>query len=288
MVKDGAQMVLSGCSSQFGDYSLWSEGSLFSIIPRKATVPIIAQPTISGALKQYEEQIVNDLWLYINKGNIDIIYPENLCGCTCSVEEYEASYRRDMGYLINALFLGLSWGSPAPIDQFIRGLYDWNGKFVSSPDCLVDWADQYRYLYNDILPKYIGNVDALAALEVMLEMIAGTLDDTNKPSAARNNLKRERSLLTSINHQWTFPLAGVSRYATPSRFRNAGKASVIRRSIKQREGGRVRYSGQDDEGNAVFVGGLEIEARSGELRGPPFEAAVRKRATRITFARSFR
>jgi hypothetical protein len=101
------------------------------------------------------------------------------------------------------------------------------------------------------------------------------------------NRKIERSLITAINHQWTYPLAGVTKDSVPSRFKNNGYSYNIKRSVVQRNGGRVRYSGQDDEGNAVFVGGLEIEARSGELRGPPFDAAVRKRATRVTFARSF-
>jgi hypothetical protein len=242
-------------------------------------------------------EIQAKLWLYINKGNISEIDLNNLCGCTCSVEEYYASFLRDTEYLLQAIYVCLANGTSAPIDQFVRGLFDWNAQFVSEQRCLREWA---RWYYGElqsgvrvgglqeILKQYIGDVDTQNSITELMRMLAQTLLDSDASETDRKNIKRERSLLTSINHQWTFPLAGVSRYATPTRFRNAGRAGNIRRSIKQQNGGRVRYSGQDDDGNAVFVGGLEIEARSGELRGPPFEAAVRKRATRITFARSFR
>jgi hypothetical protein len=49
----------------------------------------------------------------------------------------------------------------------------------------------------------------------------------------------------------------------------------------------VRFSGQDDAGNAVFVGGLVIDARSGQIGGPPFDTAIRGRVTRSVISRSY-
>jgi hypothetical protein len=67
----------------------------------------------------------------------------------------------------------------------------------------------------------------------------------------------------------------------------ARAARRIQRSIRQLNGGRVRFSGQDDAGNAVFVGGLTIDARSGQLGGPPFDSALRGRLTRGVISRSY-
>jgi hypothetical protein len=67
----------------------------------------------------------------------------------------------------------------------------------------------------------------------------------------------------------------------------AKAARQIKRSIVQKNGGQVRFSGQDDVGNAVFVGGLTIDARSGQLGGPPFDSAIRSRVTRAIISRSY-
>jgi hypothetical protein len=90
-------------------------------------------------------------------------------------------------------------------------------------------------------------------------------------------------LITAINHQWTSPKSGVEYYRVPP----ARVARQIQRSIVQRNGGKVRFSGQDDGGNAVFVGGLRIDARSGQLGGPAFDLAIRSRVTRAVLSRSY-
>jgi hypothetical protein len=95
--------------------------------------------------------------------------------------------------------------------------------------------------------------------------------------------RKLRSLITAINHQWTAPMSGVEFYRVPP----ARAARRIQRSIRQLNGGRVRFSGQDDAGNAVFVGGLTIDARSGQLGGPPFDSALRGRLTRGVISRSY-
>jgi hypothetical protein len=78
-------------------------------------------------------------------------------------------------------------------------------------------------------------------------------------------------------------MAGVALARVPP----ALNAASIRDSIMEQNDGVVVASGQDDQGNAIFVGGLEINADTGELGGPPFESAVRRVATRTAIARSF-
>ena len=51
--------------------------------------------------------------------------------------------------------------------------------------------------------------------------------------------------------------------------------------------GVVIASGQDDQGSALFIGGMKIDADTGELTGPPFEQSVNRIATRAAIARSF-
>jgi hypothetical protein len=92
-----------------------------------------------------------------------------------------------------------------------------------------------------------------------------------------------RSEITAINHQWTKPRSGVEFLRVSSSLR----AAQIQRSIMRKNGGRVIFSGQDDAGNAVFVGGLRIDARSGQLGGRPFDSAIRDRITRAIISRSF-
>jgi len=67
----------------------------------------------------------------------------------------------------------------------------------------------------------------------------------------------------------------------------ARNGAPIQDSIIEEDEGVVIASGQDDQGNAIFVGGLEINAETGELGGPPFIQAVRRLATRAAISRSY-
>jgi hypothetical protein len=55
-------------------------------------------------------------------------------------------------------------------------------------------------------------------------------------------------------------------------------------SIVERDDGLVIASGQDDQGSALFVGGMKISADTGELSGPPFDSAVSRIATKSAIA----
>ena len=96
-------------------------------------------------------------------------------------------------------------------------------------------------------------------------------------------LIEEPSLITAVGHTWTSIMTGVALTKIPS----AANQANIQDSILEINKGVVTASGQDDQGSALFVGGLEINADTGELTGPPFQQAVNRIATRAAISRSF-
>jgi hypothetical protein len=78
-------------------------------------------------------------------------------------------------------------------------------------------------------------------------------------------------------------MAGVALTKIPP----ARNLASIEESILEINNGVVIASGQDDQGSALFIGGMKIDSDTGELSGPPFESAVNRIATRAAIARSF-
>lgn len=91
------------------------------------------------------------------------------------------------------------------------------------------------------------------------------------------------STITAVGHTWTGIMAGVALTKIPP----ARNQTTIEESILELEQGLVIASGQDDQGSALFIGGMKIDADTGELTGPPFEQSVNRIATRAAIARSF-
>ena len=60
--------------------------------------------------------------------------------------------------------------------------------------------------------------------------------------------------------------------------------ATLEASIVEKDDGLVIASGQDDQGSALFVGGMKISADTGELSGPPFDSAVGRIATKSAIA----
>ena len=123
----------------------------------------------------------------------------------------------------------------------------------------------------------LTEVDTEAANIVtsQIESLINTLLDPAKVT--------EPSTITAIGHTWTGIMAGVALTKLPP----ARNFATIAESILELEQGLVIASGQDDQGSALFIGGMEINSDTGELTGPPFEKSVNRIATRTAIARSF-
>ena len=278
MAMDGGNLVLSGCSSQFGDYSLWSEGATTRTVPlRVASSAIASAAGAQAAIAAAKTAILTNVLAYI-------------AGLRNWSTEQTALYTKDTGLVIDAIGVCVEYGVEQPMINVADGFFRFDGVAVFPYTQLPDWKLSFERLRERILAEtaFSGAVDGF--INALFARLVATLDnyffevgDGPAPTPVEPVRKRLRSLITAIGHQWTAPLSGTEFFRVPPQRVSA----AIRRSIKRLDGGQVRFSGQDDRGNAVFVGGLEIDARSGELGGPPFDVAVNTRAADIAIASSF-
>lgn len=153
-----------------------------------------------------------------------------------------------------------------------------------SRSVVIDLNKEYKTLIGAFLfafefiqdeTKSIANANAHSIIDSLFELLINTVVDPQRVS--------EPSTITAIGHTWTGTMSGVAKTKIPP----ARNETTIQESILELDRGVVIASGQDDEGSALFVGGLEISADTGELGGPPFDTAVNRVATRAAIARSF-
>lgn len=126
-------------------------------------------------------------------------------------------------------------------------------------------------------------VKALAAVDATADAIVDNLVSSLITTIVDPEKVDEPSTITAIGHTWTGIMAGVALTKIPP----ARNETTIEESILELNNGVVIASGQDDQGSALFIGGMKIDADTGELTGPPFEQSVNRIATRTAIARSF-
>jgi hypothetical protein len=280
MALSGGQCVLSACSSQFGDYSLWAEGFSYSVdpysiedLPEAQQAPLIVSSTASEYMLANLDALAEIMWQGAKL---------EWCGSNPPADDSETAniIRKDGTLVARSLAYCFMSGRERSLQDLARGFFDYKADLVFESSCISGFETAYDALVAHAQAN--PATFSFAAQKMMRALLDALMLTINNPRKIK-----ERSLVTAIGHQWTQPLAGVTRAAVPTRFGGSGKPGRIPRSVVQKGGGIVRYSGQDDDGNAFFVGGLTIDARSGELQGPPFEIAVRRTATKTTIARSF-
>jgi hypothetical protein len=278
---DGGQMVVSGSSSQFGDYSFWSEGSTQQIRPLTIDPSLlVSQSGAAGIIDAARVSLIDDVWGFLVANYNAASWPAG----------FEALTRKDSGLFLDAIAASLVHGFERPMLNFAEGMFRFDGVCVYT----YDFHAAFKAGWDRLASQLVAGAQLTSGAETMvLALVArlkATLDNYwfevgqgPAPSPVEPVQRRLSSLITAINHQWTAPFAGVEFYRVPP----ARAVRRIQRSIVRRNGGRVRFSGQDDAGNAIFVGGLTIDARSGQLGGPPFETAIRGRVTRSVISRSY-
>jgi len=144
-------------------------------------------------------------------------------------------------------------------------------------------SNKYAFVYCwDYIKKYIKN-NTISSGSNTLKGVADTLLDNMQKTVLNPSTITEPSRITAIGHTWTAVMSGVALTKVPP----ANNGATIQDSIIESDNGIVIASGQDDQGNALFVGGLQINSDTGELGGPPFDQAVRRVATKTSISRSF-
>lgn len=262
---DGGQIILSSCSTQFGDFTMVAQGTRTLIAPEEITETLLADSTSATAIETNSSTIVDNLWS-------DLVANGYTAGWDAEDELYT---RRDAANLIQCIAWVIRTANEKPMLDFAKGLFDTQGNKVYS----LDKEPAFVYSFNFIRDQ----INALGAVTSTSQTIVTALVAALNATIASPQTRAEPSTITAIGHTWTGIFAGVALTKIPP-VRNL---ATIRDSIVELDQGIVIASGQDDQGSALFIGGMEINADTGELSGPPFTQAVNRIATRTAIARSF-
>lgn len=233
--------------------------------PTYATTTLVADPTSAAVISANKQTIIDDLWIALTSGGYTT-------GWTATDEVYT---RRDAGTLLQSLIWVVQTANEKPMIDFAKGLFDTKGVTI------IDSAKTSAFLfaYNHIR-DYISFLPGVSsASKVIINALVTALNTTVNTPVFRS----EPSTITAIGHTFTGVLAGVALTKIPP----VKNGASIQDSILELDQGLVIASGQDDQGNAIFVGGMRIDKDTGELSGPPFEQAVNRIATRTAISRSF-
>lgn len=261
---NGGQIILSACSTQFGDYSLHAKGFRNLVLATEVT-GLTVQLDAAAAVLAAEQALINTMWGTL----VFYEYTEDWS------EVLQALTRADAATLLQCLRWTLKTANQQPMLDFAKGLFNTVGEPVFAADKLVTFVFAFNTLRDSI--KALAGVSAPAAAHV--DALVDALIQTVQSPTRR----KEPSRITAIGHTWTAVMSGVALTKIPP----ARNSATISDSILEEDEGVVIASGQDDQGNALFVGGLQITADTGELGGPPFDQAVRRVATRAAISRSF-
>ena len=233
--------------------------------PSYSSTTLLADPASAAAIINAAPTIIDDLWLSLVNGGYTT-------GWTSVDEVYT---RRDAGTFLQSLSWVIQTANEKPMLDFAKGLFDTNG--VSIIDSNKISAFLYAFNHMRDLISLFPNVSANSK-EITNALVTALNTTVTSPVT-----KIEPSTITAIGHTFTGVLAGVALTKIPP----VKNESNIQDSILELNQGIVIASGQDDQGNAIFVGGMRIDKDTGELSGPPFEQAVNRIATRTAISRSF-
>lgn len=262
----GGQIILSSCSTQFGDYTMVSSGSRNIIVPTEVPENTLTiQTTASTAIDTATSTIINNMWNSLVAQNYTVGWNA----------EDEAFTRRDAATLLQSLEWVLQTANQKPMLDFAKGLFDTNGNKAYNLDKEEAFIYSFTFMRDAILalPNVNNSADSIVSA-----LVAALINTLENPVTSI-----QPSTITAISHTWTAIMAGVALTKIPP----ARNETNIEESILELNNGVVIASGQDDQGSALFIGGMKIDADTGELTGPPFEQAVNRIATRTAIARSF-
>ena len=268
MALDGGQIILSACSTQFGDYTLVSKGKRLIVQPEEPTVAdtLTVQSTAGLAImdSDFLAGLKNDVW--------DELVTQ---GYYLAGDSAEVFTKRDTGTIVQSISWVLQSANLKPWTDTVKGFFDTQGNSV------IDAGDSAGFIYawNYIDSALRANASVNDSADTIISSLFTSLTNTiNSPVKLA-----EPSIITAIGHTWNSIMAGVALTKIPP----ARNLATIEDSILELDEGIVIASGQDDQGTALFIGGMKIDADTGELTGPPFESAVNRIANRSAIARSF-
>lgn len=262
----GGQIILSSCSTQFGDYTMVSSGSRNVVIPTEVADGTLSIQTAAAAvIAASASTIIENMWN-------DLVTNGYTTDWTAADEAYT---RRDAATFIQSISWVLQTANEKPMLDFAKGLFDTQGNKVYDTAKEAAFIRSFEFMRDEIISLSTVDAQSDAIVAALVAALIDTLQNTVTSS--------QPSTITAIGHTWTAIMSGVALTKIPP----ARNITTIEESILELNDGVVIASGQDDQGSALFIGGMKIDADTGELTGPPFDQSVNRIATRTAIARSF-
>ena len=267
LAMSGGQIILSSCSTQFGDYSLVADGSRRIGVPNDTNITVTANSTAANLISTNRTTIVNGLWSNLTSQGYITVPPTG----SWIIPDDETYTRTDSDIWLRTVEYMLRGGSTDMIDRFQSVLFDATGNLVFTADKTAAFNHSYNFM-RDELNKLSLNTNAREAINAATISVQTTL--------LSPNTRVEPSKIEAIGHTWTATMIGVWAIKIPP----AEARLPIRDSILESNGAIVIATGQDSEGNALFAGDVTIDARFG-MGGRGFIAPTKREAIRaaITF-----
>jgi hypothetical protein len=199
----------------------------------------------------------------------DLVAAGYTVGWTAADEAYT---RLDAANFIQCINWVLQSADEIPMENFAKGFFDTVGDSIIDPDKLT----AFLYAFENMRDQ----MNALTGVSVGAQNIITALVAALNTTILTPTKRIQPSTITAIGHTWSAVLAGVALTKIPPAFNR----TTLEASIVEQDSGIVIASGQDDQGSALFVGGMKISADTGELSGPPFDSAVGRIATKSAIA----
>jgi hypothetical protein len=274
---DGGQIILSSCSTQFGDYTMVAKGGRDVIVPDEVTITLTQESASNTAIQAAANTIIDNVWIELdgsvnpNTGNVWT------AGWDAEDEEFT---RRDSRTFLQSVGWVLTTANEKPMLDFAKGLFDVDGTPVFSSDKLDAFKYSFEYMRDEIIALPGVSSNAANIVTALVSALNNTIDNPTT--------RTEPSTITAIGHTWSSIFSGVALTKIPPA-KNLAKIqdSILELADDNNRPGVVIASGQDDQGSALFVGGMTIDADTGELGGSPFTSAVNRIANKIAISRSF-
>jgi hypothetical protein len=237
---------------------------------------LTVQSASANAIYSSSNTIINNTWA-------DLVSEGYTTTWNAEDEEYT---RINTATLLQSIVWVLETANEKPMIDFAKGLFTpQDDPTVNSVIGLItkvytpDKEDAFLHSYEYIRDQ----INALPGVSNTAETIVTSLFASLEDTIINTQYIIQPSIITAVGHIWTAVMSGVALTKIPPAF-NLAK---IQDSIQELDQGLVIASGQDDQGSALFVGGMTIDADTGELGGPPFESAVNRIATKTVISRSY-
>ena len=192
-------------------------------------------------------------------------------GWTATDEETFRSYAAN---LVQVLIWVLSSADEIPMENYTKTFFNTIGAPLITG---TNFIDAYLFAF-DFIRDYVNNLPGMSVNAVAI--VTALIDESLIPTFSAPQYTVQPSTITAVGHTWSSTLAGVALTRIPPAFNRTN----IEASIIEQNDGQVIASGQDDQGNALFVGGMTISSDTGELSGPPFDSAVGRISTKTAIA----